>query len=697
MNRRFISRRHRVLVATVALVATPFVTMSSSVNASINAATGSCTTGTYNETTDGGDTIGIFTSTGNAVTTDGCEWNVPSGVNSVRVLVVAGGGGAGGYHTSGGGGAGGLIHDSSFDVTPGTSIDVVVGRGGAPGSRTWNTALNPGSNGADSEFGSLVAIGGGGGGGGGTNSQIGNPGLSGGSGGGGGRCWVNCNTSHTEPNQNFRSGGSATSGQGFAGGKTHFMAAAGGGGAGERGGDGGEQFVGGISVGGDGGDGLQFDISGTNTWYAGGGAGGSEANTDRAPGGSGGGGDGATGKTGLTIGQDADPHTGGGGGGTNWADGGDAGHGGSGIVIVRWGSSPSAPAFTITQASSWVEVNSSITSLYTINNTGGSISRFSVSPALPVGVTLNTSTGEVSGSPTSTQSQTTYTLTAIRTSASNGATSRTSRTFSLGVYSGTIPTTTTTVVQSVSVNTDSSTEENADLAATESAQTPSTNTGSSLLTQRITSATTTPRASAMTTTVPATTTTSTTTTTIPAPTAPDVSSGEAGVLVNGEEVDTTLTRSNNALVVSAAGIEASIYGMTDEGTRVDLDEDGFLRLATSDQIVVDADGFNPGDEVDIWMYSTPTRLGTVEVDANGALNAMFTLPAEINSGDHRVVLDGKNGRGQDVIVGVGIAVGQINTSSLFARLLIIVPVSAAILIALIIPTRLRRRREEALA
>ena len=124
--------------------------MSTSVNASINAVAGSCATGTYTETTDGGDTIGIFRSTDNAVTTDSCEWNVPSVVSSVRVLVVAGGGGAGGYHTSGGGGAGGLIHESSFDVTPGTSIDVVVGRGGAPGSRTWGTPVNPGSNGANS-------------------------------------------------------------------------------------------------------------------------------------------------------------------------------------------------------------------------------------------------------------------------------------------------------------------------------------------------------------------------------------------------------------------------------------------------------------------------------------------------------------------------------------------------------------------
>lgn len=683
---KFSLTRLRAACLVGAMTAMPLV-LTVSADASISAPDGSCSTGSYTESTDGGDTIGIFRSPAQLSSSTGCTWRVPSGVNNVRVLVVAGGGGAGGYHTSGGGGAGGLIHEIGYDVTPGESINVIVGGGGAPGSRTWNTLVNPGSNGDDSRFGTLIAKGGGGGGGGGTNSQVGNPGLAGGSGGGGGRCWVQCNTSHTTANQNFRAGGSGTSGQGHAGGKTHFMAAAGGGGAGEPGEDGGANLVAGA-----GGDGLQIDITGTNTWYAGGGAGGTEANVDRTPGGRGGGGDGATGRTSpqsFVIGVDAEPHTGGGGGGTNWADGGDAGDGGSGIVIVRWGSAPAAPSFTVSQSSSWVEVNSSAASLYSVTNTGGSISRFSVSPSLPNGVTLNTSTGEVSGSPTATQSQTTYTLTAHRVSSANGGVSQASRTFRLGVYSGTIPTTTTTVTEQVSTNSE-----------TASDGTNQTSNNTTVITQG-TTATTLVSSSSRSSTPLVTTTTAiaptTTTTTIPAPTASDVSSGEAGVIIDGEEVDATVTRNNNALVVSAAGIEASIYGMTDNGQRVDLDEDGFLRLETSDDIVVEAEGFGPGDEVDVWMYSTPTRLGTIAVDANGVMKGTFALPPGVESGDHRVVLDGQNGRGQDVTLGVGIAVGEVNQSSLVSRLLIIVPVSAAILAALIIPTRLRRRREESLA
>lgn len=201
-------------------------------------------------------------------------------------------------------------------------------------------------------------------------------------------------------------------------------------------------------------------------------------------------------------------------------------------------------------------------------------------------------------------------------------------------------------------------------------------------------------APAVATTVPPTTVPPTTTTTVPAPLAPELSSGESGALVDGEELATTLTRSNNALVVSGAGIEASVYGMSPEGARIDLDEDGLLRLNTQDQVVVEAKGYVSGNVVDVWIYSTPTRLGQLIVDATGVIKGSFQLPETLTVGDHRVVLNGENNRGQDVTLGIGVSVGDIDQSSLASRLLIIIPVLIAILAALIIPTTLRRRREE---
>ena len=260
-----------------------------------------------------------------------------------------------------------------------------------------------------------------------------------------------------------------------------------------------------------------------------------------------------------------------------------------------------------------------------------------------------------------------------------------------------VPTTTaatTTTIASTTTTISSTTVAPAPQTNSGNAQT-SSNAPSAPVTQNRTTATVVTVAPAplvVATTVPATTTT---TTTVPVPSAPQLSSGEAGALVDGEEVDTTLTRSNNALVVSGAGIEATVYGMSPEGARIDLDEDGLLRLNTQDQVVVEADGFETGNVVDVWMYSSPTRLGQLTVDALGAIQGSFLLPESLDSGDHRVVLDGQNNRGQDVVLGIGVSVGNVEQSSLWSRLLIIVPVSFAILAALIIPTTLRRRRKEA--
>jgi hypothetical protein len=90
------------------------------------------------------------------------------------------------------------------------------------------------------------------------------------------------------------------------------------------------------------------------------------------------------------------------------------------------GSTLAAPAFTLSSSSQSVTVNSAITTV-TNTPTGGTIASYAISPAAPAGLTFSTSTGQLSGTPTSTQSSTAYTITA--TNASGSAT----RTFTLTV------------------------------------------------------------------------------------------------------------------------------------------------------------------------------------------------------------------------------------------------------------------------
>ena len=80
-----------------------------------------------------------------------------------------------------------------------------------------------------------------------------------------------------------------------------------------------------------------------------------------------------------------------------------------------------APAFTLSSASETKTVNNAISG-YTISSTGGAIASYAISPAAPAGLTFNTATGLLSGTPTATQSATTYTITATNASGSATAT-----------------------------------------------------------------------------------------------------------------------------------------------------------------------------------------------------------------------------------------------------------------------------------
>jgi len=181
-------------------------------------------------------------------------FSVPAGVNEVEVLVIAGGGGGGSPNNAGGGGAGGLIFMPAYTVTPGGTVSVTVGAGGAANS-----------NGQDSAFGTLTAKAGGAGG---AQGDAGSPG---GSGGGGGQNQLG--GSATQPTQPGQSG---AYGFGFAGGFSNGCAGhagAGGGGAGSAGAN--SQFAGSPSWGGNGGSGKAYTIADGTTpvYYAGGGNG----------------------------------------------------------------------------------------------------------------------------------------------------------------------------------------------------------------------------------------------------------------------------------------------------------------------------------------------------------------------------------------------------------------------------------------
>ena len=273
---------------------------SSAVTAPVEPCT--CTNCTTDTTTDSTSTIHKFLTVGSATL-------ICPTARNVWVLVVAGGGESNGRGSVGaytyrgsGGGSGGYIENTSYPVSTST-INIVVGDGGA-GVSTGSS----GQNGQNSSFDdtAIVAIGGGGAG------ALNSAGNSGGSGGGGGSGTTSA-------------GGAGTSSQGNAGAPASTVApcksGGGGGGAGAAAqvSNGSSKSVGGVGIS------STITTNGSTTvYYAVGGSssnvvGGSSCTHGTVP------------TNGATYGQAGFTNTGGG------AGGGDVGFkGGSGIVVVRY-------------------------------------------------------------------------------------------------------------------------------------------------------------------------------------------------------------------------------------------------------------------------------------------------------------------------------------------------------------------------
>ena len=418
-----------------------------------------------------------------------------------------------------------------------------------------------------------------------------------------------------------------------------------------------------------------------------------------------------------------------------------------------------APSISLSRSSATANVDNAVSGLYSISNAGGTPTTYSISPStLAAGLSFSTSTGLITGTPTATRAATTYTITATNTGGSSSATfaltvtdppdaptptfSATTSTadgFTFTItnysnsYSYTLSATNGAVasqssgnvtvsglaasgVSTVTVSTARSGFRASSATASGRAQdattttttvpagasglvsgggtadassdgtTGSTTTVPSKVSTTATAATVLPRAS----------TTTTTTTTIPAPDAPTANPGAGVLVIDGKETTASVTRTSNRVTVGAAGVSVTFNGIAQDGTIVPLDSEGNLRLTGGNSVSIEGTGFASNQDVEVWMFSTPQLLATVKADSNGKVVENIKLSSMLEEGNHRFVVDGTSAAGADALVALGIIVGYESSGlSTTGKLLIALPIALAIIMGLVIPTTLRRRKKTA--
>ena len=158
-------------------------------------------------------------------------------------------------------------------------------------------------------------------------------------------------------------------------------------------------------------------------------------------------------------------------------------------------------------------------------------------------------------------------------------------------------------------------------------------------------------------------------TTVPATTAPPVTSaptttnpsltpGASQVLENGVPTSVEVfVEDSTTLVMRGQGFELNLVGECSSGCAITTDDQGrqVLELEQDGLARVQGEGFLPGTPVYVWLYSDPTFLGELTVQADGTF--VGSMPLEgVEVGEHTLQVNGTSFDGKDRTANLGVVV-----------------------------------------
>ncbi|MFZ9394286.1 MAG: immunoglobulin domain-containing protein, partial [Ilumatobacteraceae bacterium] len=194
-----------------------------------------------------------------------------------------------------------------------------------------------------------------------------------------------------------------------------------------------------------------------------------------------------------------------------------------------------------------------------------------------------------------------------------------------------------------------------------------------------------------TTTVPPTTTTTVDSRT-KSPSLVNTESAAGAATIGGRTQKAVTERVNNQLVFTAGGFTVTLAGVNPDGSIIPLTQDGLLEVKRGDMFRLDAQGFAPGSTVDIWMFSKAIHMSEIEVGPNGLVRSTLKVPESVENGLHHLVMVGVDRAEAEAKFEVGMNVGVPQERWWLSRVLIVIPITLAVLFALWLPTTASRRR-----
>jgi hypothetical protein len=141
---------------------------------------------------------------------------------------------------------------------------------------------------------------------------------------------------------------------------------------------------------------------------------------------------------------------------------------------------------------------------------------------------------------------------------------------------------------------------------------------------------------------------------------PSLTPGES-IATNGgepEPVVVTAIPDLKQATIEGDGWSMAVQADGVSGAAESSDEGGAVVTLVRDQAaVVSGTGFMPGTRADVWLFSDPTLLGTVEIDVNGEFNGTVNIDGNVVTvGEHTLQLQGVGEDGYVRSANLGVSV-----------------------------------------
>jgi len=150
--------------------------------------------------------------------------------------------------------------------------------------------------------------------------------------------------------------------------------------------------------------------------------------------------------------------------------------------------------------------------------------------------------------------------------------------------------------------------------------------------------------------------------TVPAANVPDtiparLSPTDVASVVAGQSAQVVVTQIDKQQVHAAIGQSTMMVASVGETGAIEpLLANGSVALTRGSILRVDGTGMLAGSQVAVWLHSTPTKLGSVDVKADGSYAEVLSVPVDIELGGHKVHFIGSTPDGSTMEFALGVTV-----------------------------------------